>query len=156
MENTNNIDPKPEVAEQQSDWPASTPEPSQPVSQVVSGSFSAPEPAKASVGTFTSPEPQHRQPQYGGYQLGGKNVLAKLTGQTRAYLAEYVVLLIVLSTLIFVINSLFGGIIDNFGEQKQSWYWTGSWAYKVSIGQLATTVALIPVLLLLTKRTGGS
>lgn len=156
MENTNNTDPKPDTIDQPNESPDTT---AAQEPQGFGGSFSVPEPAKASVGSFANPDAQQSQATHNTYQFGGqgsKNVLAKLTGQTRAYLAEYVVLLIVLSTLIFVINSLFGGIIDNFGEQKQSWYWSGSWAYKVSIGQLATTVALIPILLLLTKRTGGS
>lgn len=78
------------------------------------------------------------------------------TGQTRAYLAEYAVLLIVLSSLIYLVAALFSGIIDHFGVRQESWYWSGGWAYKTSIAELAATVALIPVLVLLTKRTSGT
>lgn len=101
----------------------------------------------------TPPQLNVMQPQQTAKRGG---LLKRMTSKTRAYLAEYAVMLLVLGSMIGIVNILFGGIIDSFSDPKNDWYNTGSFAYKVSIGYLAAIVALIPVLLLLTKRTSGT
>lgn len=79
----------------------------------------------------------------------------RLAGETRAYLAEYAVQLILLGTLIALVNTFFSGIINSFGEQGEG-SWLSSWQYKLSLGQLAAVVAIVPLLALLTRRTSGT
>lgn len=78
----------------------------------------------------------------------------RLTGRTRAYLAEYAVVLIVLAALIALVNTFFAGIINSFDDQAGNWL--SSWQYKLSLGQLAAVVAIVPLLTVLTKRTAGT
>lgn len=79
----------------------------------------------------------------------------KWFGQTRAYLAEYAVMLITLAALLFMVNGFFGGIINSIGgSDATSWY--DAYEYKVSLGLLAGVSAVLPLLFVLTRRTTGT
>lgn len=80
----------------------------------------------------------------------------KYGATTRAYLPEYAVLLIVIGSLLGVVNALFGSIIDAFGAGGNLSAWSGKWAYSASLGLLAAVLALIPLLLVFSRRTATS
>lgn len=75
---------------------------------------------------------------------------------SRAYLAEYAVLLIITYTLIWISVSMFGGIIDYIAGQKPSPIFGGGWAYTSSIASLSSIAVLLPMFVLLTRRTKTS
>lgn len=81
---------------------------------------------------------------------------SSLLKPSRAYLAEYAVLIIVTAGLLGLVNSMFGSIIDYFGAQKTSPRFGGDFAYTASISTLAAVAVLIPVLAFITSRTATS
>ncbi len=72
---------------------------------------------------------------------------------SRAYLAEYTVALIVTGTILSLINSMFGSVIDYLGSNNTSPRFGGDFAYTASIATLAGVIVLVPTLIYLTKRT---
>lgn len=83
-----------------------------------------------------------------------KHGLAKrLFGETKAYLAEYVVQLVLLASLLVLASTFFAAIIDPSSDGKS---WASSWQYQLSIGQLAAVVAIVPLLVIIARRTAGT
>jgi hypothetical protein len=123
-----------------------TPAPSGPGPTAVGGVVNNYEPSMSEASVLPSTRPKR-----GGF-------LKKLFNESRAYLAEYAVLLIVLGSLLGITNGLFGGIIDYISGPKPqgSWWWTDSFAYTASLSMLASVTVLVPVLIALTRRTNGS
>lgn len=74
-------------------------------------------------------------------------------GETKAYLAEYAVQLILLVTVLGLASTFFGAIVD---PEAAGGSWTSSWQYQLSIGQLAAVVAVVPLLVLIARRTAGT
>lgn len=80
-------------------------------------------------------------------------IVKRWFGETKAYLAEYAVQLVLLTTLLGLASIFFGAIIDPASEASK---WFSSWQYQASIGQLAAVVALVPLLVVIARRTAGT
>lgn len=143
-------EPVPETIPEPITQTAPTPVLTSQASPTVTQAPITPTPVVASTSTFES----YSASSIAAADEAEGNMLQRWTGRTRAYLAEYAVQLIVLGTLITLVNSFFAGIMDSFGEASSGWL--SSWMYQVSIGQLAAVVAIIPLLILLSLRTGGT
>lgn len=89
--------------------------------------------------------------------LLGKLNLSNFTKESRAYLAEYAVLLIITISLLWLASALFSGVLDYLGKSRPAYSpYVGGFAYTASLAMLAGVAVLVPVFMFLTKRTKGS
>lgn len=73
-------------------------------------------------------------------------------GQARAYLVEYALVLISTGILLGVAISMLDTILN---YKKDDYGYFSSFAYTISISMIATLIVIIPLVLLLTKRTNA-
>ena len=111
--------------------------------------------SKIVSGNFYDPTIQ-TIPEIKAEQSGILGKIKNIIGNTRAYIPEYAVLLLVTGSLLCIINALFWGIIDYIGNPKPTGIWGGGWQYTYSLFVLASAIASIPIVLLLTYRTKGT
>lgn len=78
----------------------------------------------------------------------------QLTAQTRAYIAEYAVQLLLTGALITSVHSLIGEVASSFKHTAA--HWTDSWQYMFGMAQLAAVVVMIPLLIVLSRRIAGT
>lgn len=116
-----------------------------PVTQTLPQSF---------VSSYNEPAQNRKK---GIASFWGRIRLDKLFAASRTYLAEYALLLIITAGLVWLVNSLFGGLVDYIGKDNPTTPWYGgSFAYTASLGMLAGAAVLVPVLVLFTRRTRTS
>jgi hypothetical protein len=78
--------------------------------------------------------------------------ISKFIGDARAYLVEYALALVATGTLLSVTISMLSTILK-YNEDDLGLF--SSFAYTVSISMIATLIVVIPLVLLLTKRTNN-
>ena len=92
-------------------------------------------------------------------QLGHNESVAveevKVRGQSRAYLVEYALILIMTGTVLGVITTMLSTIL-RYTDSGRGHSFFDDYAYKVSVGLIAALVVAVPVLVLLTKRVSKS
>jgi len=81
---------------------------------------------------------------------------SKFLTNTRAYVPEYILLLVVTVSLVSIVNGLMSNIVSYIGDPKPQTTWGGGWQYTYSLSLLAATLVLVPLLVILTKRIKGT
>ena len=96
------------------------------------------------------------QPSHNLYQKKSFLGLSKWLKVSGVYLAEFALLLIVLTTLLCVANSMFATIIESVLNKTDNSNWWSAYSYPMSLGMLAAMTVMLPLFIILNKRTHGS
>jgi cytochrome b561 len=91
------------------------------------------------------------QPVFLGHNEASAVADVSVKGQSRAYLVEYALVLIMTGTVLGVITTMLSTILKYSDPSRGHSYFDG-YAYKLSVGLIASLIVVIPLLLLLMRR----